>query len=82
LAGAGVFQHERVNSGLGDAGLAATFSHGDDEGRRRCEGEHFVGDEVVGEDNVGGLEQAKGAQGEEFRVAWPRADQIDGARLG
>jgi hypothetical protein len=33
-AGAGVFEHERVNAGLGDARLAAALADGDDSGRR------------------------------------------------
>ncbi len=78
---AGVLQHEGVNSRLGDARLAAALADGYDESGGRGEREDFVGDEVVGQDDVGGLQEAEGAQGEEFRVAGACSDEVDGAGL-
>ena len=63
-AGAGVLEHEVVDLGLGDAGLAAAFADGDDFGGGAGKGENFFGDEVVGEDDVGGLEELDGAESE------------------
>ena len=51
----GVFEHQGVDAGLSDAGLAAAFAYGDDEGGGAGEVEDVVGDEVVGEDDVAGL---------------------------
>ena len=65
----GVFDHEGVNAGLGDAWLSAAFADGDDEGCGAGEVEHFVRDEVVGQNDVGGLDEVKGTAGEEIRVA-------------
>ncbi len=56
-------EHEVVDAGLGDAGLAAALADGDDDGGGVGEGEDFVGDEVVGEDDVAGLQEACGRGG-------------------
>jgi hypothetical protein len=77
-----VFEHERVDSGLGDAGLAAAFAYGHDEGGGRGEGEDFIGDEVVGQDDVGGLQETERAQGQEFRIAGACSYEVDDARDG
>ena len=50
-----VLEHQGVDAGLGNAGLAAAFAYRDDEGGGAGEVEDFVGDEVVGEDYVAGL---------------------------
>ena len=75
----GVLEHEGVDAGLGDAGLAAAFAYGDDEGGGAGEVEDFVGDEVVGEDDVAGLEELGGAEGEEGGVAGACSYEVDGA---
>jgi len=75
-------EHEGVDLGLGDTGLAAALANGDDLGCGAGEGEDFIGDEVVGEDDVGGLEKVHGVQGEEAGVARACAYEVDGARLG
>ena len=82
VAGAGVLEHEGVDAGLGDAGLAAALADGDDEGGGAGEVEDLVGDEVVGEDDVGGLEELEGAQGEQAGISGACADEIDGSGLG
>ena len=76
-----MLEQERMNAGLGDARLAATFADGDDEGGGTGPGEDLVGDEIVGEDDVRGLQQAQGAQGEQFGIAGARSDEVDDAGL-
>lgn len=71
-----------MDAGLGDAGLAAALAYGDDLGRWAGEREDFVGDEVVGEDDVAGLKQMMGAEGEEGWVAWTGSAEVDVAWLG
>ena len=78
----GVFEHERVDARLGDAGLAAAFADGDNVCGSVGEGEDFVGDEVVGEDDVCGFEETEGAEGEEGGVAGARSCEVDVAGLG
>ncbi len=63
-------------------GWPQRFADRDDEGGGAGEGEDFVGDEVVGEDDVGGLEEAVGAEGEEVGVAGAGADEVDVAGFG
>ncbi len=77
-----VVQHQFVNAGLGDARLAAALADGDDFSRGAGEIEDGVGDEVVGEDDVGGLEEGVGAEGEEIGRAGAGAAEVDGSGLG
>jgi len=77
-----VFEHEGVNAGLGDARLSATLADGDDVGGGAGEREDLIGDEVVGEDDVGGLDEREGAEGEQIGVAGARSDEVDVAGLG
>lgn len=80
--GAGVLEHEGVDLGLCDAGLATALADGDDFGGGAGEGEDFVGDEVVGEDDLGGLEEVQGSEGEEAGVSGACACEVDVSRLG
>jgi hypothetical protein len=59
-----VLEHEGVDLGLGDAGLSTALADRDDFGGGAGEGEDFVGDQVVGKDDVGGLEELDRAKGE------------------
>ncbi len=77
-----MLKHEGVDAGLGDARLAAAFADWDDERGGVGEGEDVVGDEVVGEDDGGGLEETEGAEGEEVGVAGASAAEVDVAGLG
>jgi hypothetical protein len=52
-----------VDAGLGYARLTAALADGDDESGGAGEVEDVVGDEVVGEDDVAGLEELGGAEG-------------------
>jgi hypothetical protein len=58
-----VFQHEGVDAGLGDTWLATALAHRNNQGGWAGEREDIVGDEVVGQDNVGGLQQSECAEG-------------------
>ena len=78
----GVVEHEGVDLGLSDAGLSAALAYGDDLGGWAGEGQNLVGDEVVGEDYVGGLQEGYGAKGQVLRISWTCADQIDLSWLG
>jgi len=78
----GVLEHEFVDPGLGDAGLTTTLADGDDVCCWAGEGEDLVGDQVVGEDDVSGLEELDGADSEEIGVAGARSGKIDVAGLG
>jgi hypothetical protein len=80
--GGGVLEHEGVDLGLRDAGLAAALAYGDYFGGGAGEGENLVGDEVVGKDNVSGLEELDSTQGEETWVSGACSCKVDGARLG
>ena len=60
----GVLKHEGVDLGLRNTGLAAALADGDDFGGGTGEGEYLIGDEVIGEDNVGSLEELDGAKSE------------------
>jgi hypothetical protein len=77
-----VVKHEFVDAGLGDAGLPAALADGDDLGGGAGEVEDGVRDEVVGQDDVGSLEQGVGAEGEEIGCAGACADEVDGSGLG
>ena len=77
-----MLEHEGVDLGLGDARLAATLADGDDFGGGAGEGEDFFGDEIVGEDDVGGLEKMNGVKGQEAGVSGACSCKVDGARLG
>lgn len=79
--GAGVVDHEGVDLGLGDTGLAAALSDGDDGSGGAGEIKDFVGDEIVGEDDIAGAEEVRCAQGEEIGVPWACAYEVDGAGL-
>src|SRR5271170_2869919 len=74
-------EHEGVDLGLRDAGLAAALAYGDDLGCWAGEGEDLVGDEVVGKDDVGGLEEGLSAEGEETGISWTCADEVDDSWL-
>jgi len=76
-----MLEQERMNAGLGDARLPAALANWNDKRGGRGEGEHFVRDQVVGEDDVRGLQQAQGAQGEQFGIAGARSDEVDDAGL-
>ena len=77
-----MLQHEGVDLGLGDAGLAAAFADRDDFGGGAGESEDFFGDQVVWKDDVGSLEKMEGAEGEEAGVSGACSREVDGARLG
>ena len=79
---AGVLEHQGVDAGLGDAGLAAALANRDDFGGGAGDGEDLVRDEVVGENDVGGLKELDGAEGEEIGVAGACSCEVDGAGLG
>jgi len=72
-----VFEEELMDPGLCDPRLAAALADGDDERGGASEGQDLVGDEVVWEDDVSGLEQVCGAQGEESGVAGACSDEVD-----
>ena len=74
---AGVFEHQGMDAGLGDARLAATLADGDDEGGGVGEGEDFAGDEFVVEDDVAVLEEMQGAEGEEGGRAGAGSAEVD-----
>ena len=79
LVAGSVEEHEGVDAGLSDAGLAAAFADGDDEGGGGGEGEDLGGDEIVGEDDVGVLQEMEGAEGEEGGVAGTGSYEVDAA---
>ena len=79
---AGMLEHEIVDLGLGNARLAAALADGDDERGGAGEFEDLVGDEVVGKDDVGGLDELDGADGEEIWVAGTGSGEVDVAGLG
>lgn len=78
---AGVLDHECVDASLGDAWLAAALADRDNEGGWTGEVQHFIRNEVVGQDDVCGLDEVEGTPGEEVGVAWAGAAEIDFAGL-
>ncbi len=82
VSGGGVLEHQVVDPRLGDARLSAAFSYRDDDRGWTCDAEDFVGDEVIGQDDVGGFDEVGRAQGEKRGIAWTSTYQIDITRFG
>jgi hypothetical protein len=70
-----------VNLSLGDARLSATLTDGNDLSGWVRVGENLDRNEIIGENDVGGLEQTKRAEGEKARIPGACASEIDSAGL-
>ncbi|KAH0543731.1 hypothetical protein FGG08_001913, partial [Glutinoglossum americanum] len=81
-AGAQGGEAERQELRLGGVGVAGELARGVERGAAREEGEDRGGDELVGEDEVGGEEGAVGGGREEVGVAGAAAGEEDGAPTG
>jgi hypothetical protein len=77
-----MFEHKSMDSGLRYPRLPATFAHRDHDSRWTGDAKHFIGDEVIRQDHVRGLQQVYRTDGEKFWIARTRADQINGAWVG
>ncbi len=77
--GAGVLDHERVDFFLGNGLCAAALAHVDNHCVGRRELKDCRGYEVIVEDDVGGLDEAEGLDGEQIGIAGPCTDKVDAA---
>ena len=75
MAIAGVVDHEGVDLVLGDCLNAAALAYVEDFGGGRGEIEDGLRDEIVVEDQVGGLDAAERLDGEQVGVAGAGADE-------
>ncbi len=80
-SGEGVVEHQVVDAGLVDAGLTAALADRDDLSSGAGEREDLVRDEVIGEDDVRGLEQGVRAQGEEIGCTGTGSGEVDDSGL-
>ena len=76
-----MLDHQRVDLFLSDALCAAAFADVDDFGGGRSEIENRLRNEVVVEDDVGGLDKAQRFDGEQVGIARAGADERDLALL-
>ena len=79
LAGAGVFEHERMDCFLRYMMMARCLADFDAFSVAAGEVEHFGADQTVVQDHVGFVEQTQAAQRQQAGVAGTGADQRDAA---